>query len=200
MTITTGSEVKFAGQLTSEYTDEEILSEIDLVESMLYDKYSLPKKSSFTINDDFSTFYFSDSNVHEIIRVQVQVDTSIDPTGYLSIGSTGSTWDHVPQNRYFTLDPTFKTTYEGKKVRVQYIPDAYHRMATYQTALNLVDTTSIIDGQRVTTPLAQRITDKLNYYRNMVRPQFGILRSSLYVDYDENEYVDFDGTKQADLR
>ncbi len=39
MAITTGSEVKSAGQLTNEYTSDEIDAGIDYVEADLYEKY-----------------------------------------------------------------------------------------------------------------------------------------------------------------
>lgn len=193
MAITTPTEVKKAAQFTSEWSDEEILTEIDIVEADIYTKYYLPKRSQFSIDTDYSDFYIYPSKVHEIIRVQVSVDTSINASGYLDVATGSDTWTFTSPNNYISLGSDFITTYDSKIVRTQFIPKFANGMATYMTALNLVDPTTIIDGQNSTPPLVTRLKAHLDYYKNEAKPKI-ILKSSDYTDYDKYDYVSYDQT------
>ena len=209
MAITDINKVRFAAQITDEYTDEEILSEIDLVEADLYSRYKLPKRSQFLIDDDYTDFYIYPEKVHEVTRLQVQVDTSIDASGWLTIDSqTGSSlgvgsgtvyttnWSHDSPNNYITLSSNIISTYDTKNVRVQCIPYSMHNLATYQSALNLVDTTNIIDGERVDTPITAKLKNRIDRYKKLNMPR-KVMFSSNYEAYDEYEYTTY---SQSDLR
>jgi len=197
MTITTGSEVKAVAQLTNEYTDTEILTEIDIVEAELYNRYNLPKRSSFSIDDDYTDFYVSNDDVYDITRVQVSVDTAVDPSGYLTVATGSTTWTHTAPNNYITLAAAFITSYDTKSVRVQYIPKAHNLIATNTCALNLIDATTITDGENtIEAPLVTRIKDRITRYKMLVKPRT-IVRSSAYSQYDN---FDYESITQSNLR
>ncbi len=196
MAITTIDEVKFTGGLTDEYADEEILSEIDLVESELYQKYYLPKRSSFSVDADYTVFYIYPDAVHEVIRVKVAVETSIDPSGYSLVESGSTTWEHIPPYNYLNLQAPFISTYDGNTVRIDSIPKIFNLIAKNTVALNLIETTTIIDGALVTTPLAQKLKDRIKRYTDIIKPK-GFTKSSTNIDYDLYNYVSY---TQTDLR
>lgn len=196
MAITTPTEVKKAAQLTNEWSDEEILTEIDIVESDLYNKYYLPKRSQFSIDSDYTDFYIYPERVHEVTRVQVSVDSDVDPSGFLEVATGSYTWSFTTPNNYITLDSSFITTYDTKIIRVQLVPKYANGMATYMTALNLVDPTTIIDGEENTPPLVTRLKSHLDYYKNEAKPKI-ILKSSDYDAYDKYDYISYN---QSSLR
>lgn len=196
MAITTISEVKKAGGLTSEYEDSEILSEIDAVEAIFYQKYSLPKRSKFIVDTDYTNFYIYPNKVHEITRLQVAVPTSIDISGYIEVESTSITWEHSPSNNFITLYPAFITSYENKTVRVQHIPKIYNLLAKYTVALNLLDTTSIVDGEDIVSTQITRIKDKINEYKLLLKPK-NIKYSSNEEEFDKYDYISY---TQSELR
>ena len=195
MAITTGSEVKAAAQLTNEYTDEEILSEIDIVEAELYAKYTLPKRASFSVDSDYSDYFLNKDPIYEIVRLQGSVETTVDPSGYVTI-DTGS-YTHTAPNNYITLDADLITEYDAKTMRVRYIPKIFNLLATAITALNLVDPTTISDGENnVEAPLVARLNARVKRYKELLKPKT-MFRSSAQVNFDENEYV---SVQQSDLR
>lgn len=197
MTITTGSEVKAAGQFSNEYTDDEILTEIDIVEAELYNKYSLPKRSSFTIDNDYTTFYISEDRVHEVKRVQVSVTTDIDPSGWLSVATGSNTWEHSSPDNYITLDSSFISQYDNKTVRVQYIPKIHNFIATDIVALNLITPTMITHGEdNIEVPQVTRLSNRINRYKKLLMPKVSLL-SSTYSDFDEFSYPSI---SQVDFR
>jgi hypothetical protein len=196
MAITTIQEVKFAGGFTSEYDDAEILTEIDIVEADLYTQYYLPKKAQFSVDLDYTEFYISEDPVHEIKRVQVAVETTVDPSGYSIVEEGSDTWTFISGTNYITLGSDFVNTYVNKIVRVQYIPKMMNRLATNIVAANLLDITTIVDGERITTPQGTKLLNKIQRYRDMLRPKT-LVRSSLYSDYDP---YDFDSPDQSRLR
>jgi len=195
MAITTPDEVKQVAQLTNEYSDEEIKTEIDIVEAELYLAYYLPKRSSFAIDSDYTDFYIHTDKVHEVVRVLASVETSIDPSGYTEIGSP-TYWEHIPSNAFITLTSTAITTYDNKQIRVQYTPKIMNLLATNLTALNLIDQTTIVDGEETLTPLARRIKDRIKRYKMLTRSRT-IQRSSAQVNYDVWEYT---SVSQSDMR
>ena len=198
MAITTGSEIKALGGFSNEYTDAEIETEIDIVEAELYQKYNLPKKSSFVVDDDYTRFFISPQNkgVHEIIRVQAAVETSIDPSGYTAIGSDGSTWGFVTPNNYLDLESSFISTYDSKIIRVQYIPKIHNLLATGIAALNLMDVTTVTDGEGNLPPQVSRIMKHIGRLKKLLAPR-NILFSKDSADFDEFEYVSY---PQSNLR
>ncbi len=188
MTITTISEVKFAADLTSEYDDVDILNEIDLVESDLYDRYYLPKRSQITLSSDYNDYYFSKEKAHEIIRLQVAVDVSVDISGWLIVEEASDTWSFLNPNNFLTFDDAFLSTYDGQSIRIQYIPSNLHHIAKYQAALNLIDTVTIVDGEEQIPPLVTRIRARLQRYKDLIKPRF-LIKSNISVEYDRYEYV-----------
>lgn len=194
MVITTAQEVRKVGQIGTEYDDTEILAEIDIVEAIYYDKYTLPKRSSFVLDPLYTTFYFSELPVIELLRVQVQVDTSVSPSGYINIGSPLFT--HVVPNNYIVASPTLMTSYTSKSVRCQYIPKIYSRMVALQVALNLINGTTIVNGAKVESPLSSRLKDQLNDLKDQLKPK-GIRRSSEFETFDKYDYIAID---QVSLR
>lgn len=187
MVVTTVSEVKEIGDFTNEYTDDEILTEIDIVEAELYTKYRLPKRSSFFVDDDYTRFYISNNKVYDIVRLQVSVDTSVDPSGWLEVtGSDNFTFTN--DTNYIDLTSSFIGSYNNKQVRVQYIPKIHNMLATNICALNLIDPTIITDGEETASPNITRIVNRINRYKKMLVPK-SIIRSSTQVDFDEYDYV-----------
>jgi len=187
MVVTTVSEVKEIGDFTNEYTDDEILTEIDIVEAELYTKYRLPKRSSFFVDDDYTRFYISNNKVYDIVRLQVSVDTSVDPSGWLEV--TGSdNFTFINDTNYIDLTSSFIGSYNNKQVRVQYIPKIHNMLATNICALNLIDPTIITDGEETASPNITRIVNRINRYKKMLVPK-SIIRSSTQVDFDEYDYV-----------
>jgi hypothetical protein len=195
MAITTVQEVKEVASLTSEYSEEEILSEIDIVEAELYQKYHLPKRSQFSVNKDYSNFYIYPTNVHEIIRVQGQVETTVDPTGYQIIGSD-SNWTFSTNNNFITLLPQAIENYGSKIIRVQHIPKIFNMIATNLVALNLIDTTTVINGESSDSPLAIKIKDRIDKYQELLKPK-KMVKSSDEYDYNIYDYISY---SQSDLR
>ena len=196
MAISTITEVKKVAQFTSEWSDEEIETEIDISEVDIYDRYSLPKRSQFSIDSDYSTFYVSPEKVHEVIRVQVAVETDVDPSGYINVVTGSDTWLHTTPNKYISLGSDFISTYDNKIVRIQYTPNYANGMATYMTALSLVDPTTIVDGEENIPPLVARLKNHLDAYKKQAKPK-SILKSSLYTDYDRYDYISY---SQSSLR
>lgn len=194
MAITTVAEVKDRGSLTSEYSNEEILTEIDIVEAELYQKYQLPKRSQFTIDDDYTDFFIYPDKIYEIIRVQAQVETTEDPSGYISIGSDGVSWIHTAPNNYLTLGSDFITTYDTKLIRVRHIPKIFNLLAANIAALNLIDTTTVINGRPAEAPLATTIKDRIQRYKDILKPK-GITRSSANAEFDKYDYVSYSQTE-----
>lgn len=192
MAITTVEEVRTAGQITSEYTDDEIFAEIDLTESELYDKYYLPKRSTFSIDNDYTEFYISNERVHEIVRLQISVDSSIDPSGWLTV-QEGESWFHISPNKYINLGDEFISTYDGTTVRVQYIPKILNRLATDLCAWNLISTTNIVDGESVDSPLTQRIRTRINRYKEILKPK-KVNFSSNYEEFNKYDYISINQT------
>lgn len=188
MAITTGSEVKRVAQFSDEYQDEDYNIEIDIVEAELYGKYKLPKRSSFSIDDDYTVFYISDKPVKEVIRLQVNVETSIDPSGWLVIGSD-SNWSFTEDNNYITLEPSFISTYDTKLVRVQYIPKIFNLLASNIAALNLIDPTTITDGENtIESPQITRIKNRIDRYKKIISPRI-MAKSSVNSEYDTDGYI-----------
>ena len=171
MAITTIEEIKFTAGLTNEFSDEEIETEIDLVEAELYERYFLPKRYQFSVNNDFTAFYIYPHRVHEIIRVQGGVETTVDPSGYTTI-ATGS-YSHATPNNYITLTTDTITKYDNKLIRVQHIPKVINLLATNTVALNLLDTTTVVDGEENIPPLITRIKDKIARYKYLLKPREG---------------------------
>jgi hypothetical protein len=188
MAITDTRQVTATGQLTNEYTSSEILTEIDIVEANLYDTYNLPKRAQVTLDTDYSNFYFSTDKVHEIIRVQVAVDTTVDPSGYITVEQAPDTWSFLKPNNYITFSDTFLNTYDAKLVRIQYIPLVYNTMATIITVLNLIDTVTIVDGEEQTPPLIGRLKGRLERLKRISKPK-SIFKSSELVNYDKYDYI-----------
>lgn len=196
MALTTPREVKFAAGITSEYTTSEIITEIDIVEAEFYQKYYLPKRSQFSIDDDYTEFYISDQPVHEVLRVQVAVDTSVDPSGYSIVAEGSTTWSFEPGTNYITLTSAFIGSYDSKVVRVQYIPKIYNLLATQVVAANLLDITTIVDGEQTTDPQTRKVLAKIRRFRDMLRPK-GMTKSSVNQDFDPFEFISID---QSTLR
>jgi hypothetical protein len=196
MAITTPTEVRFAGQITAEYTDDEILSEIDIVEAELYQKYHLPSRSQITIDPLYTEFFIYPNEIHEIVRAQVQVETTVNPSGYELVAEGSDTWSFGSPNNYVTLSGSFIALYPNKLMRYEHIPKIFNMIATNQAALNLIDSTSIVDGSTIDTPRAVKLKDKITRYKELLKP-IGITRSSPYIDYDEYEYIAYN---QLDLR
>ena len=198
MAITTIDQVKAAAHLTDEYTDDEILLEIDIVTAELYNTYKLPKRNSFSLDEDYTDYYIyaNPLGVHEIIRLQAQVETDVDISGYTTLSSSSTTWSHVPPNSYLTITSTMLSTYDTKSIRVQHIPKIYNLMATCQVALNLIDKTSIVDGENVATPQSTKLKEKLKRYKLILKPK-GMTLSGPNLEYDPYEYISL---TQSELR
>lgn len=194
MAVTTIEEVKFAGGLSNEFSDEEIESEIDLVEAEIYDRYFLPKRSQFVIDTDYVNYYIHTEKVHEIIRVQVSVDTTVDPSGYITL--TSNLYSHTAPNNYITLDSSVLSTYDTKIIRVQFIPKVINLMATSLVALNLTDASVIVDGERSTPPFIIRLREKIKRYRMILKPKT-IIKSTENQDFDKYDYISL---TQSDFR
>lgn len=195
MAITTVDEVKKVAQIVNEFTDDEILAEIDLVEAELYQKFRLPKRSSFSVDNDYTRFYISTDAVHEIKRVQVSVTTDISKSGYLEIGSP-TYYTFVVDNNYIDATGSLLTQYDNKLCRVQYIPRLLHLLATDITALNLMAQTTVVDGDDNLPPQVSRIKDRIMRYKRLLKPRRMIL-SGDYEDYDRYDYI---GIDQVDFR
>jgi len=194
MTITTGSEVKEVGDFTNEYTDEEILTEIDIVEAELYMKYKLPKRSSFSLDSDYTRFYIYSDNVYDIIRVQVSVDSSVDPSGWQTVDSSNYTFQQ--NTNYIDFNSSFVSTYDTKQIRVQFIPKIHNLLATNICALNLIDPTTITEGDESVNPSVTRLVQRINRYKKLLVPKT-IFRSSALEDYDP---YDYQSINQTDFR
>ena len=186
MAITTVEEIKFTAGLTNEFSDEEIETEIDLVEAELYQRYFLPKRYQFSVNNDYENFYIYPYNVHEIIRVQGSVDSTVDPSGYQTI-ATGS-YSFTTPNNYITLTTATINQYDNKLIRVQHIPKTINQLATNMVSLNLLDTTTVVDGEENIPPLITRIKDKIMRYKSLLKPRT-IIKSSDNINFNENDYL-----------
>lgn len=194
MVLTTVAEVAFEGKISSEYSDDEILAEIDYVESDIYSKYFLPKRASFSVDDDYTKFYIYDKPVYSIESFQVQVDTDVDPSGFIEIGSTDN-WSFTSRTNYVTLTEAFISTYDSKLVRIKLIPYIYNRLGTYQAAVNLIDTDDISLGANIDSTRASKLLAKIKDIKAELSPKFIKLNISTY--YDKNEYVLYE---QSSLR
>lgn len=196
MALTTLSEVKKVAQFTNEWDDADILTEIDIVEADIYDKYYLPKRSQFSIDTNYTQFYIAPTMIHEVIRIQVAVDSDVDPSGYLEIEEGDTTWIHDSPNNYITLASAFITAYENKIIRVRYTPKYANGMATYMVALNLIDPTIIVDGESSVSPLVTRIKQRIDFYKRQAKGKT-ILKSTEYSEFDKYEYISY---SQSSLR
>lgn len=190
MAITTVEEVRRVGQIAGDYTDEEIQEELEIVEAELYDRYTLPKRSQFSVDDDYTDFYIFPKEVHEIIRVQGAVETSVDPSGYTTL-DVGSDYTFTENNNHITLTTSAISEYDGDIMRVQHIPRVYSRIAAVQTALNLIDTTTIIDGENTTSPKAIQLMARLKRYKQSLFNGVRFQRSSPNEDFDKYDYVSY---------
>lgn len=195
MVLTTGSEIKQVGSFSNEFTDIDYNTEIDIIEAELYDRYLLPKRSSFSIDNDYTRFFINDSKVYDIIRVRAQVSTDVDPSGYVVIGSTGS-WTFTNGTNYIDLEPSFIAEFDTKGIRVDHIPKIFNLLATDMAALNLLDGTTIVDGEEVTDPQSRKLMARSKRYKKIISPRI-MIRSSTAVDFDPFEYVSLN---QSDFR
>ena len=196
MALSNITEVKFIGGLTNEYTDSEILNEIASVEAILYKKYGLPKRSGFSIDSDYTDFYIFEDNVYEIIRVQVGVDTSVDPSGYLTVEESSTTWSYDSGNNFITLAPEFIALYENALVRVQHIPKTYNDITKNVAAYNLISVTAVVDQDGVTSPQLTVIKNRIDNYKMELKPK-KISYSSKAESFDKYDYVSI---TQSNLR
>lgn len=195
MAITNPTAVREAAGLTTEYTDAEINTEIDFVEAELYRTHRLPKRSSYSVDDDYTNFYISNDDVHEITRMQVSVETTTDPSGWLAIGSPDY-YSFTEGNNYITATGSLISNYDTKLIRVQYIPQLLHLLATSTAALNLVDQTTIVDGEEVIPPQVTRLKAKITRLTRLLKPR-KMIKSSDYVNYDR---FDYESISQIDYR
>ena len=161
----------------------------------MYERYHLAKRSSFTVDDDYTKFYIYPDRVHEIASVFVTVETSVDPSGWLEVGSDNN-WSHISPNNYITLTGSFISIYDAKTVRVRHIPKIFNNMATNEVARNLIETTSVVNGEELTNPLYTRIDDRITRYKADLRPR-GIRRSSQNLEFDRYDYTSY---SQSELR
>ena len=190
MAITNLIEVKNVGGLTNEYDDIDILTEIDLIEAELYQNYYLPKRSQFSIDTDYTNFYIYPEQIHEILRLEVSVDTTVDASGYIEIASGSTTWEYIPPNNYITLTSAFMGLYDAKIVRVRFTPKIFNLIAKNMVALNLIDTTMILEGKEITTPLATKLKERVTRYKKIIQPK-GFIRSSTAEQYSKYDYVSY---------
>lgn len=192
MVVTTDTEVKNVARLTNEFTTTEINTEIDIVTAELYSKYNLPKRSSFILDDEYTRFYISKEPVYDIIRIRAQVDTTIDPSGYTIITATGS-WSFIDGTNYIDVTQNFINAYDTKIIRIDYIPKIHNLIATNMAALNLIEETTITDGDEISTPQATKIKDRIQRYKDTLKPKT-FIRSSVNDVYDPYEYISINQT------
>ena len=102
------------------------------------------------------------------------------------ISQSSGSWELGLSQGYIKFDSTFISTNDGLKVSIDWIPKAFHTMATYRTALDLIDSSQIIDGEEVRNPLAARLDRRLGSIADSIRPK-GVIASTAYEHWTESD-------------
>lgn len=191
MPITKPDEVRKAGGFTSEFEDSEIELEIDVVEAELYNRYFLPKRSKFTIDNDYINHFISYDKVYEIVGIDVS--DNAQPSGYRDISSGSDTFTFTSGTNFISFDTTFATENDGEIIRIRYIPKIHNLIAANQVALNLIIPTLVSNGEEGSSPQFTNLREKINRYKKILKPR-SILKSSNHTEYDPYAYISIDQT------
>lgn len=176
--------------LTNEYTDSEIQFEIDSVDSEIYGDYIPVKKTYFRLDKYFSDYLFVKRKrklyAIDSVKVDKKVCTSQEvdwvvfnsPTDYTVDLSVGS----------MVMSSSVLTTYDNQGVYVEWIPKEYHLLSLCNISLNLIDKTTIVDGEITTNPQVSRLMARKERLKRGIKKMAG-LNSSKYKDYDLDNSV-----------
>ncbi len=176
--------VKDIARLNSnaDIADYEILRFIDDTESEVYENYGNPvKKTYFQLDSSFGSviYDFTGNNVPVHTVQEVRIDGRAVP---LSEGS----WSLGLSQGLIKFDSDLVIGSNSMNVSVDWIPKAFHTLATYMTALDLIDSSSIIDGEEVRNPLAVKLGRRIGSVSDSIRPK-EVFRSSAYERWDERD-------------
>ena len=182
--LTSISEVKDIARLSlsADITDYEIIRYIQETDDIIFENYGDPTRRSY---------FFFDSSIGSTVydftgdRVAVHNIRELRVDGEPVPQSSGS-WVPGYNQGFIQFDSTFIANNDGLKVSIDWIPKAFNTLATYQAALDLVDSGQIIDGEEVRNPLALRLKQRVGSIENAIMPKhaFG---SDKFKHWDEND-------------
>ena len=166
----------------TDITDYEVVRYIDDAESDILENYGDALRRTYVLLDSGigSTVYdFTGNRVPVYSIREVRVDGLEVP---LNLGS----WELAPNQGFIKLNSQFITDFNSKKLSIDWIPKAFNTLANYKAALNLIDSTQILDGEEVINPLATKLEIKMGSMEASIRPK-ELFRSSDWQNWDERD-------------
>ena len=166
----------------SDINDTEIIKFIEDSDAELFEKYGNPvRRTAFLLDSGIgSTVYDFTGNrdpVHSIQEIRVDGEPVSMTTGSFTIGYN---------NGFIKINLDFLNLNDGNKVSIDWIPKSFHVLSTYKSAMELIDSTIIIDGEDTINPLSRKLQMRLGSLEDAIRPK-GAFRSSEYATYDERD-------------
>ena len=201
--LCTASDVRRVAALSNEYSDAIIGSEIIDVSTEIFAQYKPIKRTYFLFDDKddnvpYLDYDFTGNNgqrrVYKVIKVEVSVPTTIaDPPRVLLHEGSGSDYVTHLDIGSLVFGSDIVIEHINREVFVEWIPDEYRLMAAIMTALNLIDGSTIIDGESSTSPQVNKLLARLNRIKQSIKKAY-TFNSSKYKCYakDSARYVDND--------
>lgn len=180
--LCTIDEVRTVARLTenSDIVDGDIASSIEDATYFIRSEYGDPNKKSyfyFQSNSGSESYDFTGNNepVHSIDSLDV--DGAVMPTGsYTGSLDTG----------FVGFDLSFIADWDGHKVDVVWVPRVTNLLAKHMAALDLIDSSMIINGKDIQNPLSSKLKMKVDMYKEELRPK-GVYSAKEFVGYDERK-------------
>ena len=166
----------------TDISDFEIIDYIDDAENEVFENYGDPIRRTFVYLDSSigSTVYdFTGNRVPVYSIREVRADGLEIP---LNVGS----WELGGNQGYIKLDSTFILDYNSKRLSIDWIPKVLHTLVAYKAALNLIDSSQIIDGEEVRNPLAMKLERRIGSLADSIRPK-EVFRSTNWINWDERD-------------
>ena len=180
--LTTGSEVKLvAGLNNGEVSDGDIGSQITLVTSFLVERYGNPmKKTNITLESDEYTYDFTGDKrpVYRIDYVEIAGSSITEAAG----SYTGSLLEGE-----LTLASNLIDEFGNERLEVEWIPKKANLLATYKTALEVLQNLYIVTGDESTSTKVARITKTIEEIEQLFLEESHVIMSSAGAESDPRQ-------------
>jgi hypothetical protein len=152
----------------SDISDEEIYLAIVDTDDWIYEEYGNPvvKTYSYFSQSNYTYDFTGDKKpTYKIDNIYYEDDSREDvriETGSFSINNRQS---------YVTFDANLVDSNHGRIIKFEYIPNTYHLLSKYKSALDIAESNFLSDGDKVIRPEVTRLQKKVDSIINSLKPK-----------------------------